>query len=99
MIVSGRAGDLLAEFVLAMKQWSGFNRILGTIHTYPTWPEAGKHAASEWRRPHLPFHLLYRVEKYHTWGRLKDGKGSRQGPEKTLAAIEIALPMASFERI
>jgi hypothetical protein len=44
-------------------------------------------------------HLLHRVEKYHAWRRLKDGKGSRQGPEKTPVAIETALPMTSFERI
>lgn len=68
-IVSERAGDLLAEFVLAMKHGLGLNKILATIHTYPTWPEANKHAAGKWRRAHLPSRLLHWVEKYHAWRR------------------------------
>jgi pyruvate/2-oxoglutarate dehydrogenase complex dihydrolipoamide dehydrogenase (E3) component len=68
-IVSMRASDLLAEFVLAMKQGLGLNKILGTIHTYPTWPEANKYAAGEWRRAHVPHRLLDWVQKYHEWRR------------------------------
>ncbi|MBA4143914.1 MAG: FAD-dependent oxidoreductase [Nitrosospira sp.] len=68
-IVSERAGDLLAEFVLAMKQGLGLNKILGTIHTYPTWPEANKYAAGKWRRAHVPDLLLRWVQKYHAWRR------------------------------
>jgi pyruvate/2-oxoglutarate dehydrogenase complex dihydrolipoamide dehydrogenase (E3) component/uncharacterized membrane protein YdjX (TVP38/TMEM64 family) len=68
-IVSERASDLLAEFVLAMKQGLGLNKILGTIHTYPTWSEANKYAAGQWRRAHVPDRLLGWVEKYHTWRR------------------------------
>jgi pyruvate/2-oxoglutarate dehydrogenase complex dihydrolipoamide dehydrogenase (E3) component/uncharacterized membrane protein YdjX (TVP38/TMEM64 family) len=68
-IVSRRASDLLAEFVLAMKQGLGLNKILGTIHTYPTWPEANKYAAGEWRRSHVPQRLLDLAQKYHDWRR------------------------------
>jgi pyruvate/2-oxoglutarate dehydrogenase complex dihydrolipoamide dehydrogenase (E3) component len=68
-IVSERASDLLAEFVLAMKHGLGLNKILGTIHTYPTWPEANKYAAGEWRRGHIPHRLLDWVAKYHAWRR------------------------------
>jgi pyruvate/2-oxoglutarate dehydrogenase complex dihydrolipoamide dehydrogenase (E3) component/uncharacterized membrane protein YdjX (TVP38/TMEM64 family) len=68
-IVGMHASDLLAEFVLAMKQGLGLNRILGTIHTYPTWPEANKYAAGEWRRMHVPHRLLDWVQKYHDWRR------------------------------
>lgn len=68
-IVSERASDLLAEFVLAMKQGLGLNKILGTIHTYPTWSEANKYAAGQWRREHAPGRLLDWVEKYHAWRR------------------------------
>jgi pyruvate/2-oxoglutarate dehydrogenase complex dihydrolipoamide dehydrogenase (E3) component len=68
-IVGMHASDLLAEFVLAMKQGLGLNKILGTIHTYPTWPEANKHAAGEWRRMHVPHRLLDWVQKYHDWRR------------------------------
>jgi hypothetical protein len=49
-IVGEHAGDLLAEYVLAMKHGIGLNRILGTIHTYPTLAEANKYAAGAWKR-------------------------------------------------
>lgn len=64
-IVSEHASDLLAEFVLAMKHGLGLNKILGTIHTYPTWSEANKYAAGEWKRAHAPHFLLNWVEKFH----------------------------------
>lgn len=65
-IVGEHASDLLAEFVLAMKHGLGLNKILGTIHTYPTWSEANKYAAGEWKRTHVPQWLLKWVEKFHT---------------------------------
>jgi len=68
-IVGEHAGDLLAEFVLAMKHGLGWNKILGTIHTYPTWAEANKYAAGEWKRAHAPQRILNWLEKYHTWRR------------------------------
>jgi len=68
-IVGAHAGDLLAEFVLAMKHKLGLNKILGTIHTYPTLAEANKYAAGEWKRAHAPKTILSLVEKYHTWRR------------------------------
>ena len=68
-IVGGHAGDLLAEYVLAMKHGLGLQKILGTIHTYPTWAEANKYAAGEWKRAHQPLGLLRWVERLHTWRR------------------------------
>lgn len=68
-IVGEHAGDLLAEYVLAMKHGLGLNKILGTIHTYPTWAEANKYAAGEWKRAHAPAALLRWVERYHRWMR------------------------------
>jgi pyruvate/2-oxoglutarate dehydrogenase complex dihydrolipoamide dehydrogenase (E3) component/uncharacterized membrane protein YdjX (TVP38/TMEM64 family) len=68
-IVGEHAGDLLAEFVLAMKWGLGLNKILGTIHTYPTLAEANKYVAGEWKRAHAPQKILAWVEKYHTWRR------------------------------
>ena len=68
-IVGEHAGDLLAEFVLAMKQGLGLNEILGTIHIYPTLAEANKFAAGEWKRAHAPQRLLKWVERYHAWRR------------------------------
>ncbi len=68
-IVGEHAGDLLAEFVLAMKYGLGLNKILGTVHTYPTMSEANKYAAGQWKRAHAPKRLLAWVEKYHRWQR------------------------------
>lgn len=71
-IAGAHASDLLAEFVLAMKHGLGLNKILGTIHTYPTWSEANKYAAGEWKRAHAPQWLLKWVEKYHAKKRGKE---------------------------
>ena len=68
-IVGSHAAELLAEYVLAMKHGLGMNKILGTIHTYPTWSEANKYAAGEWKRAHQPLRLLEWVRKYHDWKR------------------------------
>jgi pyruvate/2-oxoglutarate dehydrogenase complex dihydrolipoamide dehydrogenase (E3) component/uncharacterized membrane protein YdjX (TVP38/TMEM64 family) len=68
-IVGEHAGDLLAEFVLAMKHGLGLKKILATIHTYPTLAEANKYAAGEWKRANIPHKLLAWVEKYHNWKR------------------------------
>jgi pyruvate/2-oxoglutarate dehydrogenase complex dihydrolipoamide dehydrogenase (E3) component/uncharacterized membrane protein YdjX (TVP38/TMEM64 family) len=68
-IVGEHAGDLLAEYVLAMKHGLGLNQILGTIHTYPTLAEANKYVAGEWKRAHAPQKLLRWVGRYHAWER------------------------------
>ena len=68
-IVGAQAGELLAEYVLAMKHGLGLNKILGTIHAYPTMVEANKFAAGNWKKAHKPEGLLNWVEKYHAWMR------------------------------
>jgi pyruvate/2-oxoglutarate dehydrogenase complex dihydrolipoamide dehydrogenase (E3) component len=68
-IVGAHAGDLIAEFVLAMKHGLGLNKILGTIHIYPTMSEANKYVAGVWKRNHAPEKLLQWVGRYHTWRR------------------------------
>lgn len=68
-IVADHAGELLAEYVLAMKHGLGLNKILGTIHSYPTMAEANKFAAGEWKKARKPERLLQWVERYHTWRR------------------------------
>ena len=68
-IVGVHAGELLAEYVLAMKHGLGLNKILGTIHTYPTLAEANKYAAGEWKRAHQPHGLLKWVQRFHDWRR------------------------------
>ncbi len=66
-IVGLHAGDLLAEYVLAMKHGLGLNKILGTIHTYPTLAEANKYAAGEWKRNHQPHKVLEWLRRFHAW--------------------------------
>lgn len=68
-IVAAQAGEMLAEFVLAMKHGLGLNKILGTIHAYPTMAEANKYAAGEWKKANQPEKLLRWVERYHRWRR------------------------------
>lgn len=68
-IVGPQAGELLAEYVLAMKHGIGLNKILGTIHSYPTLAEANKYVAGEWKRANAPQKLLAWVEKFHRWRR------------------------------
>ena len=68
-IVGEHAGDLLAEYVLAMKHGLGLNKILGTIHTYPTLSEANKYAAGEWRKAHVSARALGFLARFHNWRR------------------------------
>jgi len=68
-IVGEHAGDVIAEYVLAMKHKIGLNKILGTIHIYPTLAESNKYVAGEWKRAHAPEKVLAWLEKYHTWRR------------------------------
>ncbi len=66
-IAGEHAGDLLAEYVLAMKHGLGLNKILGTIHIYPTLAESNKFVAGEWKRAHTPKKLLEWVKRFHQW--------------------------------
>ena len=68
-IAGEHAGDLIAEFVAAMRHGFGMNKILGTIHIYPTLVEANKYAAGVWKKAHAPQGLLRQVEKLHAWMR------------------------------
>jgi pyruvate/2-oxoglutarate dehydrogenase complex dihydrolipoamide dehydrogenase (E3) component/uncharacterized membrane protein YdjX (TVP38/TMEM64 family) len=68
-IMGEHAGDLIAEFVTAMRYKLGLNKVLGTIHIYPTFGEANKYVAGEWKRAHAPEHILGWLEKYHAWRR------------------------------
>ena len=68
-IVGPHAGELIAEFVLAMRHGLGLKKILGTIHAYPTLAEANRHAAGAWRRAHVSPHALRWLERYHRWMR------------------------------
>jgi len=68
-IAGEHAGDLIAEFVAAMRHGIGLNKVLGTIHIYPTLAEANKYAAGVWKKAHAPQRLLRYVERFHAWMR------------------------------
>ncbi|TXH36701.1 MAG: pyridine nucleotide-disulfide oxidoreductase, partial [Burkholderiaceae bacterium] len=68
-LVGEHAGDLIAEYVLAMKHGIGLNKILGTIHIYPTLAEANKYVAGVWKKAHAPENLLRWVARFHAWRR------------------------------
>ena len=68
-IVGTQAAELIAEFVIAMKYNLGLNKVLGTIHIYPTMAEANKYVAGEWKRNHVNPKLMLWLQRYHTWRR------------------------------
>ncbi len=68
-IVGQHAGEMLAEFVLAMRHGLGLEKILGTIHAYPTWVEANKYVAGNWKKAHAPERVLNWLARYHAWRR------------------------------
>jgi len=82
-IVGDHAGDLLAELALAMKHGIGLNKILGTIHAYPTLAEANKFAAGEWKKAHAPQGALRWLERYHRWviGGKRHGQAGEERPK------------------
>ncbi|HYW77509.1 MAG TPA: FAD-dependent oxidoreductase [Gammaproteobacteria bacterium] len=68
-IVGQHAGELLAEFALAMRYRLGLGKLLGVVHAYPTWSEANKYTAGVWKRKHAPEKVLRLLERYHGWRR------------------------------
>ncbi len=68
-VAGEHAGDLLMEFVLAMRHGLGLKKLLGTIHVYPTMAEGARLAAGSWRREHAPEGVLRWLERYHRWRR------------------------------
>ena len=82
VVVGTHGAEILAEFTLAMKHGLGLNKILGTIHPYPTWNESAKFAAGEWKRDHAPQGILKLLEKLHGWQRGKQ-PGQKAEIERT----------------
>jgi pyruvate/2-oxoglutarate dehydrogenase complex dihydrolipoamide dehydrogenase (E3) component/uncharacterized membrane protein YdjX (TVP38/TMEM64 family) len=78
VVVGANAGEILAEFTLAMKHGLGLNKILGTIHPYPTWNESAKYVAGEWKRAHAPARVLSLLEKWHGWQRGRRNAGRKE---------------------
>ncbi|WP_271910973.1 FAD-dependent oxidoreductase [Vreelandella alkaliphila] len=68
-IVAENAGEWLGEFTIAMKHGLGLNKLLGTIHPYPTLGEAAKATAGVWKNAHKPERILTLLERYFRWRR------------------------------
>ena len=68
-IVGDHAGDYIGEYVTAMKYNLGLNKILGTIHIYPTFAESNKYVAGVWKKQNAPLGLLTIIEKWHAFRR------------------------------
>ncbi|TVS17783.1 MAG: pyridine nucleotide-disulfide oxidoreductase [Gammaproteobacteria bacterium] len=68
-IVGHHAGELISEYVTAIRHGLGMNKLLSTIHVYPTWTEANKYTAGEWKKARVPQRLLAWVARYHAWRR------------------------------
>jgi pyruvate/2-oxoglutarate dehydrogenase complex dihydrolipoamide dehydrogenase (E3) component len=86
-IAGEHAGDLIAEFVAAMRHGFGLNKILATIHIYPTLAEANKYAAGVWKKAHAPRGLLAKVEKFHAWRRGRKAGGDVPGSARVERTI------------
>jgi hypothetical protein len=83
-IVGEHAGDLIAEYVLAMKHGLGLNKILGTIHIYPTMAEANKYAAGAWKRATVTRGQWSFLEVFQAWRRGATGLGTVLGSVSAL---------------
>ncbi len=68
-IVGAHGGEIISEYVTAMKYRIGLNKILGTIHIYPTFAEANKYAAGIWKRENAPQKILQFLRIFHAWRR------------------------------
>ena len=83
-IVGEHAGDLIAEYVLAMKHGLGLNKILGTIHIYPTLAEANKYAAGAWKRATVTRGQWSFLAAFQAWRRGATGLGAVLGSVSAL---------------
>lgn len=84
-IVGADAGNLIAEFIVAMNNKIGLKRLQGAIHVYPTLSESVKFAAGEWRKAHAPGALLEWVGRFHRWrlgSPAKSGSSASSGNAK-----------------
>ena len=90
-LVGASAGEWLAEFTMAMKHGIGLNKILSTIHPYPTLSEANKAAAGMWKNAHKPEGVLKVLDRYFTWrrnGRFEPTKTLEANPAERTVAVE-----------
>ncbi len=73
------AGEIIAEFVAAMRHGFGLEKILGTIHIYPTYAESNKFAAGVWKRSTVTQGQMALAQAFHDWTRNGSGLGTVLG--------------------
>jgi len=95
-IAGEHAGDILIEFITAMKYGLGLNKIMGTIHTYPTLGEANKYAAGVWKRSTVTKGQQAFLEAFQNWTRGAGGLGGVIG--KVGALLRDKRPAYDVER-
>lgn len=83
-IVGEHAGDLIAEFVAAMRHGIGLDKVLGTIHIYPTLAEANKYAAGVWKRSTVTQGQMAFLAAFHAWTRGAGSLGAVLGKVSSL---------------
>ena len=75
-IAGANAGEIIIEFVTAMKYGIGLNKILGTIHIYPTYAESNKYAAGIWKRSTVTKGQMEVATAFNDWSRGAGGLGT-----------------------
>ncbi len=68
-IIGHNAGEVIGEYVLAMRHGLGLNKVLSTVHAYPTMNEANKFAAGKWKKANAPAWVFPWLARYHSWRR------------------------------
>ena len=66
-MVGDHASELISEFVLAKTHKMGLNKILSTVHIYPTKSEINRMVAGKWRRSQLTERIVNWLVKYQQW--------------------------------
>lgn len=82
-IVGHNAGEVINEFVLAIRHGLGLNKILGTIHIYPTLSEANKYTAGAWKQRHAPGLALRLLGWFHARRVRPDREHPLEGGKQT----------------
>jgi len=80
-IVGEHAGEMISEYVTAIRHGLGMNKLLSTVHAYPTLMEANKFAAGEWKKAHAPQRVLGWLARYHAWRRGRPGPGGAEAAQ------------------
>jgi pyruvate/2-oxoglutarate dehydrogenase complex dihydrolipoamide dehydrogenase (E3) component len=68
-IVASHAGEMIAQFILAMKHNMKLGKLAAAIMPYPTWNEADKYVVGEYKLARKPERLLNYAQRYFAWRR------------------------------